>query len=324
MAETTQLFIEKRPQTKLAIEEYKEFLKAKNENILEATEEDILEFREHLLKKYSRANATERLLIVRDLYTFIKQRASKTQYLRYIGIILIQAFVIYSSSVWRIPKVRLTPILGIDKFLAWAFGMKTEFFVPGFVGPIIALIVVLVLIARKWFEKPKNFLGWIVMILNIWIFSILYGLIIGNEKAFFDGGITSYIMIVATTAILLGFRKIVGYAVLALIIFAGFNITAIASKLDYMTLPYVISFIVCIFTQNPEIFDRILGWINGQFLSGKAQEIGKQTAESVQAAAKTIGDNIKRAGNLNSDDVDQRLEALKNNRPKPKKTRLLD
>ncbi|MEZ4812628.1 MAG: hypothetical protein R2883_03940 [Caldisericia bacterium] len=55
----------------------------------------------------------------------------------------------------------------------------------------------------------------------------------------------------------------------------------------------------------------------------KAQEIGKQTAESVQTAAKTIGDTIKRAGNLNSDDVDQRLEALKNNRPKPKKTKPL-
>ncbi|MEZ4812630.1 MAG: hypothetical protein R2883_03950 [Caldisericia bacterium] len=92
MADTTQLFITKRPQTKLAIEEYEEFLESKNENILEATEEDIQEFREHLLKKYSRANATERLLIVRDLYVFIKQKASRAQFFRYLVIIPTSSF----------------------------------------------------------------------------------------------------------------------------------------------------------------------------------------------------------------------------------------
>jgi hypothetical protein len=297
MGDTVNIFISKRPQTSQVVEDYKAFLRVKNIGILEATEENIADFREELLSEYSRANATERLLIIRDLYLFIRRKASIAQYLRYAGIILLQAFTIYSSSVWMVPKYPWTSFLWLDRLSVFLFGSEKIFFYPGMIGSIVAFGIVLILVARGWLERPRNFLAWIVLVLNWWIIAVLYGLILGNE-AFINGTLTGYAVVIAVTAMVLGYKQIVGYAVLAIIVIAGFNITTITTKLEYMVLPYLASLFFALFAQNPEIFDKLLEWINRQFLSGKAQDIGRKTAESVQNAAKTIGETVKRAGDI--------------------------
>lgn len=298
MADTVQIFINKRPQTAQTIEEYKLFLAGRSISILDASEKDISDFRSDLLKNYSRANATERLLIIRDMYQFIHRKASFAQYMRYLGIILIQAFAIVSSSIWIVPRYEWTSFLWLDKISMFLFGTERIFFWPGIIGSLIAFGIVLVLVARGWLERPRNPLAWIVLILNWWIVAILYGLILGRETSFFNGTITSYAVVIAISAMVFGFKQIVGYAVLALIIIAGFNITMISSKLGFLSFPYLVSLFFALFTQNPDIFDTILKWINKQFLSGRAQDIGRQTAESVQKVAKDIGEKVKRAGDI--------------------------
>ncbi|MEZ4812629.1 MAG: hypothetical protein R2883_03945 [Caldisericia bacterium] len=68
--------------------------------------------------------------------------------------------------------------------------MKKVFFIPGFIGSIVALIIVLVLIARKWFENPGISLSWLDCNgFKCLDFAILYGLVIGDEKVLFSGGL---------------------------------------------------------------------------------------------------------------------------------------
>ena len=298
MADTVQLFTTKRPQTSQTVEEYKQFLAHRSVGILDASEKDISDFRADLLKDFPRASATERLLIIRDMYQFIHRKASFAQYIRYFGIILVQLFAIVSSSIWIVPRYEWTSFLWLDKLSMFLFGTERIFFWPGMIGSLVAFGIVLVLVARGWLERPRNPLAWVVLVLNWWIVSVLYGLILGRETSFFNGTITSYAVVIAITAMIFGFKQIVGYAVLALIIIAGFNISMISTKLGFMSFPYLVSLFFALFTQNPDIFDTILKWINKQFLSGRAQEIGRQTAESVQMAAKDVGEKVKRAGDI--------------------------
>lgn len=274
----------------LVFEDFKSFLEASGKNIYVVDSNDIYSYKEYLLTKNSPTVTSEKLLAIRDFYQKLSKKGSKTNLWRYIGIILLQGISIVTSSFWIVPKYEWPTFLWLDKISAALFGTKQIFYWPGFIGSLIGITLLLVLIARGWLEKPKNALSWIVLILNWWILAVLYGLVIGSERDFFSGSITSYIMIASLTAMLLGFRQIMGFGFLAVIVVAGFNITSVSSRLGPFVFPYLVSLALAIYAQNPEIFDTVLRWIGKQFESGRAQQVGKEVAQSITKAASDIGE----------------------------------
>ena len=281
-----------------SIHDFKNFLQDQDKTLLTVSEEDIRLYKDHLFEKYDIAQASERLLVVRDLYTDIRKRSSIAQHIRYGAIILFQALSIYFSSVWIVPKYMWPSFLWLDRLSEFLFGSRQVFFTPGLVGSVVGLAVVSVLIARGWLERPRNFLAWIVLVLNWWILAVMYGLIIGDESSFFSGSISSYLVIIAATALFFGFKQIIGYALLALIVLAGFNITSVTAKLGPMVFPYLVSLAIAIYAQNPEIFDSILGWVNAQFLSGKAFQVSKDVSSSITDATHEIAKAASKAAQL--------------------------
>lgn len=274
----------------LVFEDFKSFLETSGKNIYVVDSNDIYSYKEYLLTKNSPTVTSEKLLAIRDFYQKLSKKGQKTDLWRYIGIILLQGVSIITSSFWIVPKYEWPTFLWLDKISAALFGTKQIFYWPGFIGSLIGITLLLVLIARGWLEKPKNVLSWIVLILNWWILAVLYGLVIGSERDFFSGSITSYIMIASLTAMLLGFRQIMGFGFLAVIVVAGFNITSVSSRLGPFVFPYLVSLALAIYAQNPEIFDTVLRWIGKQFESGKAQQMGKEVAKSITKAASDISD----------------------------------
>lgn len=270
------------------LEQFRIYLTDKNKDVLNVTVEDVNQYRDHLLQSYSVEEATERLLVISEFYKFMSKRAFKAQLLKNIGIILLQAFAIYASSVWIVPKYQWPSILWLDDISSLLFGTTKIFYLPGFIGTLVTLGVMFVLLARGWLERPRNWLGWIVLILDWWILAVLYGLVIGDESLFLSGGLNNYLIIAAFTAFILGFREIVGLAFIVLMVLAGFQITSISSIIVGMSFPYLLSLTILIFAQSPEVFDRILGWINKQFLTGKAQAATAEVAKSVESAAYQI------------------------------------
>ncbi len=282
-------FAAKRPEASQAVFEFAAFMQSQGKDILGATEHDITAYSESLSTRFEPTLVAERLLVVRDLYLEIQRKARFAQYLRYVGIIILQAVAIYLSSVWIVPKYDWPSFLWLDRLSMFLFGSKQIFFWPGFIGSITSFVIVIVLVARGWLEKPRNPLAWIVLVLNWWILAVLYGLVVGDERSFFSGTINSYLIVGAATALVFGFKQIVGVALLALIVLAGFNITSVSVKLGPFVFPYLATLAMAIFAQNPGIFDTLLGWVNAQFLSGKAQEVGGEAAKSIQDAASLIG-----------------------------------
>lgn len=270
------------------LEQFRIYLTDKNKNALNVTVDDVDEYRDHLLQSYSVEESTERLLVISEFYRFVSKRAFKAQLLKNIGIILLQAFAIYASSVWIVPKYQWPSILWLDDISSLLFGSTKIFYLPGFIGTLVTLGVMFVLLARGWLERPRNWLGWVVLILDWWILAVLYGLIIGDETLFLSGGLNNYLIIAAFTAFILGFREIVGLAFIVLMVLAGFQITSISSIIVGMSFPYLLSLTILIFAQSPEVFDRILGWINKQFLTGKTQAATAEVAKSVESAANQI------------------------------------
>lgn len=270
------------------LEQFRVYMAENGKGALAVTVEDINRYRDHLLESCSVEEATERLLVISEFYRFISRKAFRAQLLKNIGIILLQAFAIYASSVWIVPKYQWPSILWLDDISSLLFGTTKIFYLPGFIGTLVMLCVILVLLARGWLERPRNWLGWIVLILDWWILAVLYGLIIGDESLFLSGGLNNYLIIAAFTAFILGFREIVGLAFIALMVLAGFQITSISNIIAGMSFPYLLSLTILIFAQSPEVFDRILGWINKQFLTGKAQATTAEVARSVESAANQI------------------------------------
>lgn len=279
----------------LVFEDFKSFLETSGKNIYAVDSNDIYSYKEYLLTKNSPTVTSEKLLVIRDFYQKMSKKGCKTSLWRYIGVILLQGISIVTSSFWIVPKYEWPTFLWLDKISGALFGTKQIFYWPGFIGSLIGITLLLVLIARGWLEKPKNALSWIVLILNWWILAVLYGLVIGSERDFFSGSITSYIMIASLTAMLLGFKQIMGFGFLAVIVVAGFNITSVSSRLGPFVFPYLVSLALAIYAQNPEIFDTVLRWIGKQFESGKAQQVGKEVAQSITKAASDIGDVVQAA-----------------------------
>lgn len=318
MAETVSLYLKTKPDSAEVIKDFETFLAGFDKTIYTAGELEISLYRSNLIANYSEANVSERLMIIKDMYDYIGNRGKKHNITRYVFILLAQAATIVLSSVWIVPNVRWPSFLWLDKLAVLIWGKTQIFYMPGFIGSLVGLGIVIVLVARKWLERPRHFMQWLVLILNWWIVAVVYGLIVGDEKTFW-GSLTSYVAIVAFTAIVLGFKRIVGYAILALIVLAGFNITSIPDKLGWMVYPYLVMLCVSIYLQNPDTFDTLLRWTGEKFTSGQAQKLGKETAESVKEAARTVGDAIKQGADL-------AIEAGKASMgmPSPKKTKLLD
>ncbi|HOO97465.1 MAG TPA: hypothetical protein PKV16_06770 [Caldisericia bacterium] len=314
MAETVQLYLKSKPDAAEVIKDYQTFLAGFDKTIYTASELEISLYRSNLIANFSEANVSERLMIIKDMYDYIGRRGEKYNITRYVFILLSQVAAIVLSSYWTVLKYDW----GILNFITQFWGTKKVFYMPGFVGTLVGFGIVIVLVARKWLERPRHFLSWLVLILNWWIIAVVYGLIVGDETTFW-GSLTSYVAIVAFTAIVLGFKRIVGYAILALIILAGFNLTSIPDKLGWMVYPYLVMLCVSIYLQNPDTFDTLLRWTGEKFTSGQAQKLGKETAESVKEAARTVGDAIKQG-------ADMAFEAGKASMgiPSPKKTKLLD
>jgi hypothetical protein len=270
------------------LERFRRFVGDSGKDVLSMTDADVVRYRDDLLKTYSVTEAAEHLMVVSEFYRSIHKKAFKLQLFRNIGIILIQFFAIYASSVWIIPKYQWPSFLWLDQISKALFGTKQIFYLPGFIGSLVTLAVLLILVARGWLERPRNWLGWIILVLDWWILAVLYGLIVGDESAFLGGGLNNYLIIAAFTAFVLGFREIVGLAFIALMVLAGFQLSSISSTIVGMSLPYLISMTILVFAQSPEAFDRILAWINKQFLTGKAQSISSDLAKSVSDAARKI------------------------------------
>lgn len=271
-------------------EDFKSYLETSGKTIYTVDNNDVNSYKEYLLTKNSPTVTSEKLLAIRDFYQDMSKRSKKTNLWRYLGIIVLQGISIVTSSFWIVPKYEWPTFLWLDKISAALFGTKQIFYWPGFIGSLIGIALLLVLVARGWLEKPKNVLSWIVLILNWWILAVLYGLVIGSERDFFSGSITSYIMIASLTAMLLGFKQIMGFGFLAVIVVAGFNITSVSSRLGPFVFPYLVSLALAIYAQNPEIFDTVLRWIGRQFDSGKAQQVGKEVAQSITKATADISD----------------------------------
>jgi hypothetical protein len=276
------------PSSAPMLERFRRFVGDSGKDVLSMTDADVVRYRDDLLKTYSVTEAAEHLMVVSEFYRSIHKKAFKLQLFRNIGIILIQFFAIYASSVWIIPKYQWPSFLWLDQISKALFGTKQIFYLPGFIGSLVTLAVLLILVARGWLERPRNWLGWIILVLDWWILAVLYGLIVGDESAFLGGGLNNYLIIAAFTAFVLGFREIVGLAFIALMVLAGFQLSSISSTIVGMSLPYLISMTILVFAQSPEAFDRILAWINKQFLTGKAQSISSDLAKSVSDAARKI------------------------------------
>jgi len=179
-------FLQQHPESSEIITDFKDFLKLKDKSLLSISEEDIRCYKDHLFDKLDVTQASERFLVIRDLYAEVRKRSLAAQYLRYGIIVLFQALAIYFSSVWIVPKYQWPSFLWLDRLSEFLFGTKQIFFTPGLVGSLVGLAVVLVLITRGWLERPRNFLAWIVLVLNWWILAVMYGLLIGDESSFFQ------------------------------------------------------------------------------------------------------------------------------------------
>ena len=274
----------------IVYDDFKSFLEANGKNVYAVENGDIYAYKEYLLTKNSPIVAAEKLLAIRDFYTTMSQKAKKANFWRYVGVIALQITAIALSSFWIVPKYEWPTFLWLDRISAALFGTKQIFYWPGFIGSLIGFVLLVALITRGWLEKPKNFLSWLVLVLNWWILAVLYGLVIGSERDFFSGSITSYIMVASLTAMLLGFKQIMGFGFLAVIVVAGFNITSVSTKLGPFVFPYLVALAMAIYAQNPEIFDTLLKWIGKQLNSGKAEQMGRSVAKSITDAASEIGD----------------------------------
>jgi hypothetical protein len=270
------------------LEQFRNFLTESNKDAFNITEKDISDYRLKLLNLYSSEETAERLLVVSDFYRFVSKKAFRLQLFKTIAIILLQVFAIYASSVWIVPKYPWPSFLWLDDISILLFGSTRIFYLPGFVGSLVTLGVMFVLLARGWLERPRNWLGWFVLVLDWWILAVLYGLVIGDETLFLSGGLNNYLIIAAFTAFILGFKEIVGLAFIALMVLAGFQISSISQIIVGMSFPYLLSLTILVFAQSPEVFDRILGWINKQFLTGTVQAKTNSIAVSVVDAANQV------------------------------------
>lgn len=253
--------------------------------MFKVSSQDIIRYRNKLQGTHSAEETAERLLVVSDFYKHVSRKAFWLQLFKNVGIIALQIFAIAASSVWIVPKYPWPAFLWLDDISILLFGTTRIFYLPGFIGSLVTLGVMAVLLARGWLERPRNWLGWIVLVLDWWILAVLYGLVIGDETLFLSGGLNNYLIIAAFTAFILGFREIVGLAFIALMVLAGFQITSISQTIVGMSFPYLLSLTVLVFAQSPEVFDRILGWINKQFLTGTVQAKSTSIADAVLDAA---------------------------------------
>ena len=276
------------PSSAQMLENFRRFVVGSGKDVLSMRQEDVSKYRDHLLASFSPAESAENLVVVSSFYKYISRRAFWLQFFKNVGIIILQAIAIYTSSVWIVPKYQWPTFLWLDQISIWLFGSVKIFYLPGFVGTLVALAVLLILLARGWLERPRNWLGWIVLLLDWWILAVLYGLIVGDEAAFLSGGLNTYLIIAAFTAFVLGFKEIVGLAFILLMVLAGFRISTVSSVIMGMSFPYLVSLTLLIFAQSPEAFDRILGWINRQFLTGRVQAASADISRSVAKAAKQI------------------------------------
>lgn len=275
-------------QSAAMLEEFRLFLNETNIDILKVSSQDIINFRSRLQNAHSPEETAERLLVVSDFYRFVSKKAFKLQLFKCVGIVLLQIFAIAASSVWIVPKYPWPSFLWLDDISTLLFGTTRIFYLPGFIGSLVTLAVMFVLLARGWLERPRNWLGWIVLVLDWWILAVLYGLVIGDETLFLSGGLSNYLIIAAFTAFILGFREIVGLAFIALLVLAGFQISSISQTIVGMSFPYLLSMTILVFAQSPEVFDRILGWINKQFLTGAVQAKSTSIAGSVIDVANQV------------------------------------
>ncbi len=276
------------PDSAEKLEHFRIFLSESGKSIIGADNKDIEKYRDSLVKTYNVSESVEHLLVVTAFYRHLHRKAAIAQYLRYILIILVQAFAIYASSVWIIPKYQWPSFLWLDQLSILLFGSQKIFYLPGFIGSIVTLCAMLVLLARGWLERPRNWLGWVVLILDWWILAVLYGLVVGDEAAFLSGGLTNLLIVVAFSAFVLGFREIVGLAFITLMVLAGFRITEVSSIIVGMSFPYLLSMTVLIFAQCPDAFDKVLSWINAQFLAGKVQAASSEIIKSTTSVAAII------------------------------------
>lgn len=288
MRDFYQDYLSAHPDSAEKLEHFRIFLTESGKNVIEAESKDIEKYREKLTKMYSIPETLEHLRVVTDFYRLLHRKAAIAQYLRCSLIILVQAFAIYASSVWIIPRYQWPSFLWLDQLSILLFGSQRIFYLPGFIGSIVTLCAMLVLLARGWLERPRNWLGWIVLILDWWILAVLYGLVVGDEAAFLSGGLTNLLIVVAFSAFVLGFREIVGLAFIALMVLAGFRITEVSSIIVGMSFPYLLSMTVLIFAQCPDAFDKVLSWINAQFLAGKVQAASSEIIKSTTSVAAII------------------------------------
>lgn len=288
MRDHFQEYLSKNPDSAEKLEQFRIFLAESGRSIAHADSSDIEKYRDKLSKTYGATESVEHLLVVSAFYRQMNRKAVLAQYIRNILILLVQVFAIYASSVWIIPKYQWPSFLWLDQLSILMFGSQKIFYLPGFLGSLITLFAMLVLVARGWLERPRNWLGWIILILDWWILAVLYGLVVGDEAAFLSGGLPNLLIVVAFSAFVLGFREIVGLAFIVLMVLSGFRITEASSIIIGMSLPYLLSLTILIFAQCPDAFDRVLSWINAQFLSGKAQATSSEIVKSATLAATAI------------------------------------
>ncbi|MBI3271028.1 MAG: hypothetical protein HYZ53_18640 [Planctomycetes bacterium] len=149
-------------------------------------------------------------------------------------------------------------LLGIDRLLAHFGGRRRRFVPPGFIGSLTGLFVYGTLLCRGWLRVPVSPPEWAVAALNVWVVAAFMSLLLGDERRFFAGTLSSYALIASLTGILVGTREVIGYSMLCVVAIGGFNLTNVSWKLGGLSLPFLFAAVGSFLAQNGELLERLV------------------------------------------------------------------
>ncbi len=134
-------------------------------------------------------------------------------------------------TMWNVPKVwQDAPAWSRWMFIPFGEMQMVRF--PSLLATILSLCVIISLSQRRFIDcHVDNVFGMLSLLVNSWSFALVIELVMGRMDRFFEGGISSFLLVTLYALSLLGIREVVPFAMGGIVVLLMIQLIAAEEKL---------------------------------------------------------------------------------------------
>lgn len=187
-------------------------------------------------------------------------------------------------TMWNVPKVwQDAPTW--SRWMLIPFGEIQMVRFPSLLATILSLCVIISLSQRRFIDcQVDNVFGMLSLLVNSWSFALVIELVIGRMDRFFEGGISSFLLVTLYALSLLGIREVVPFAMGGIVALLMIQLIAAEEKLFIPGYFGAITLFLSLALQFREFLPqlRLLSSVHHQ--AGERKETTQEESSSVEVS----------------------------------------